>query len=79
MLSAYGFDQNFDIVLIDLMLFCMLKKTAVDMIIEQSHDFGMIRNIIEEIKVAMLVTADDQLSMHARPMYTAAVDNQNNI
>lgn len=49
------------------------------MSIEETHDFEKVRAIIKELKVAMLVTADGELSMHARPMHTADVDVDNNI
>lgn len=45
----------------------------------ESNDIEKIRHIIEELKVAMLVTADGELNMHARPMHTADIDSQNNI
>lgn len=47
--------------------------------IKETQDFEKIREIIEDIKVAMLVTADEDVRLNSRPMYTADIDSENNI
>lgn len=49
------------------------------MSIQESHDFDEVRDIIEEIRVAMLVTTDENKNLNSRPMYTADIDSDNNI
>ena len=49
------------------------------MSIKETNDFDKIREIIEDIKIAMLVTADSEISLNSRPMFTADIDSENNI
>jgi len=49
------------------------------MSIQESNDFEKIRDIIKNIKVAMLVTAENELSLNSRPMHTVDIDKDNNI
>lgn len=49
------------------------------MSIQQSQDFDKIRDIIKNIRVAMFVTAENELSLNSRPMQTVDIDKDNNI
>lgn len=47
--------------------------------IQESHNFDKIREIIENIRVAMMVTTEDEINLNSRPMYTVDIDKDNNI
>lgn len=50
--------------------------TQVQLAKRNTADFEVLRNIVERIKVAMLVTRDSQGLLHSRPVQTLQFDDQ---
>ena len=46
---------------------------------DNTQKFEKLRDIINDIKVAMLVTSEDELELRARPMFTVDIDSGHNI
>ena len=46
---------------------------------DSTHKFEKLRDIINDIKVAMFVTSEGELQLRARPMFTVDIDSNHNI